>query len=142
MSAEQSPERGRAMRGMVRPLVREIGLGLLAFGVYFAVGLLVTPLRNWSSGRFEFLSVAIVFGVSHLLAVCFHYFPRGNDQALARLSLAAFCRTFVPLLAMFSIHNYIFPLLTEANAGSILAAYLISLALTFASALRTGAVAR
>ena len=142
MATELEPKRGGPRSGLLRSLFSEIGWGLLAFGAYLAIGTIIGPMKNWSSGRVEFIAVAAIFGVSHLLAVCFHYVPRGNDHALSRLSLAAFCRTFVPLLALISIHNYIFALLTEGNAGSILAAYLVSLALTFASALSTGAVAK
>lgn len=109
----------------------------LGFGVLFGAGAWLVPRRGWSSGQTAFLLIVSVFALTHLLASCFHHVPRGAESGLVRLSLAAFCRTFVPLLAMFSIHNYIFPLLNEANAGSIVAAYLVSLALTLAAAFRS-----
>lgn len=107
------------------------------FGLLLGLGLLQVPRVGWSSGRVEFFSVVSVFCLTHLLGSCFHYVPRGADNGLIRLSLAAFCRTFVPLLALISIHNYIFQLLNEANAGSIVAAYMLSLALTLAAAFRS-----
>lgn len=106
------------------------------FGALLGLGLMQIPRGGWSSGRFEFFSVVSIFALTHLLASCFHYVPRGADNGLIRLSLAAFCRTFVPLLALISIHNYIFQLLNEANAGSIVAAYMLSLALTLVAAFR------
>ena len=108
----------------------EWGLGVLAFTGFYLFGRWIGPSQVGSAGASQLLSVCLVFGGSHALAVCFHYLPKGIDNGLVRLSLAAFCRTFVPLLALISIHNYIFPLLDEANAGSIIVAYLISLALT------------
>lgn len=121
-------------------LGRRLGLDLLGtclgFGLLFGLGVWLVPRRGWSSGQTAFLLVVSVFAVTHLLASCFHHVPRGAESGLIRLSLAAFCRTFVPLLALISIHNYIFPLLNEANSGSIVAAYMLSLALTLAAAFR------
>lgn len=122
-------------------LGRRLGLDLLGtflgFGLLFGVGARLVPRRGWSSGQTAYLLIVLVFAVTHLLASCFHHVPRGAEGGLIRLSLAAFCRTFVPLLALISIHNYIFPLLNEANAGSIVAAYMLSLALTLAAAFRS-----
>lgn len=122
-------------------LGRRLGLDLLGtclgFGLLFGLGAWLVPGRGWSSGQAAYLLVVSVFAVTHLLASCFHHVPRGAESGLIRLSLAAFCRTFVPLLALISIHNYIFPLLNEANAGSIVAAYMLSLALTLAAAFRS-----
>lgn len=109
----------------------------LAFGLLFGVGLLLVPRWGWSAGRAEYLGVILIFGWSHFLASGFQYFPSGAENGLVRLGLAAFCRTFAPLLALISIHNYIFQLLNEANVGSIVAAYLLSFALTLAAAIRS-----
>lgn len=127
--------------GVWRYLGRRIRLDLLGtcvgYGLLFGAGAFWVPTQGWSSGQTAYLAIVLVFAGTHLLASCFHHVPRGADYGLVRLSLAAFCRTFVPLLALISIHNYIFPLLNEANAGSIVAAYLLSLALTLVAAFRS-----
>jgi hypothetical protein len=91
-------------------------------------------------GLFESLSscltVTSIFLFCHLAATFFHYLPRGAEQGLARLSLAAFCRTFLPLLALLTVHHYIFPLVDGSNLAGICTTYLLSLGLTFVSALR------
>jgi hypothetical protein len=130
-----SPERtGLLKSGLFKRLGAESLLGWLGFGLLLAAGGLVGTRRGWSAGWPEFLSVISVFALAHWLAVIFHYVPAGPEHGLSRLSLAAFCRTFVPLLALLAIHNYIFPLLNQTNAGSIIAAYLLSLGLTLATA--------
>lgn len=119
---------------LLRRLSPEFLLGALGFAGLLLLGSAVGARPGWSGGWRELSATVLVFGFSHCLAVIFQHIPRGPEQGLARLSLAAFCRTFAPLLALLTIDNYIFPLLNQTNAGSIITAYLVSLGLTFAMA--------
>lgn len=129
-----------AFPSLSRNLRTDVVWAVLAFGGLALVGSWwVGPGRGLFSSLNRCLVTVLVFFVSHLAATFFHYFPRGVENGLLRLSLAAFCRTFLPLLALVVVHQYIFPLLEEASLLGVAASYLVSLGLTFASALRGSA---
>jgi hypothetical protein len=120
----------------IRPDLVWAGVG---YGTLGLLGLVISRRGGLFGSPKSCLAVILIFLFCHLFATFFHYLPRGAEQGLARLSLAAFCRTFLPLLALLTVHHYIFPLLDGTNLAGICVAYLLSLGLTLASALRGSA---
>jgi hypothetical protein len=121
----------------IRPDLVWAGVG---YGTLGLLGLVIAHRGGLFGSPHSCLAVILIFMFCHVFATFFHYLPRGAEQGLARLSLAAFCRTFLPLLALLAVDHYILPLLDGSDLVGICAAYLLSLGLTLASALRGSAI--
>lgn len=121
---------------MGRKLCRELSLSGLVFLGLGAFWILLAWLEAFHLRTVEMLLISGLFLASHSLSAVFLFWPAGPDLAQARLGLAAFCRTFAPLLALVCIDHYLMSVLTRTNAGPIIASYISSLALTIIAAFR------
>lgn len=120
-------------------LVRDGLKGLLVRGLVVTAALAITVLllliakdRNLLLGDLETpmcLAIGLIVWFGMMLGVVFSEYPRGSEAALARVGLATFCRTGLPLLVVLVAVNYATRLNSVAACVGILYAVGLSLSL-------------
>lgn len=138
------PNRDEASDSLSQSVLVRDGLkGVLVRGLVVTAALVVTVLllllakdRNLLLGDLEtpmVLAIGLIVCFGMFLGVVFSEYPRGSEAALARVGLATFCRTGLPLLVVLMAVNYATRLNSVAACVGILYAVglILSLALEF-----------
>ena len=122
-------------------LVRDGVTGLVVRGLVVTAAMAVTVLllllaksQNLLLGDLETpmcLGIGLIVWFGMMLGVVFSEYPRGSAAALARVGLATFCRTGLPLLVVLVAVNYA----TRLNAVAVYVGILYAVGLTSSLAL-------
>ncbi len=99
-SQEPTPNQSGRADTFAKDFVLSLAVVLCSVLVVMALAFLIDQVRPGQFGSKAILVCGSIFLFSHGTAALFQFFPKGNEMALFRLGMVAFCRTVLPLVVL------------------------------------------